>query len=672
MNPIPGSGSDLVSIFDMDLDTEEDVDACLAEFVRLARLDAREEARQIAEHFLWRHIDFFPVFAEMAAFFIVLGDMQAAADLVIDLSARKIMFAERDQQDYVQMVALFARGRLPSNTLRTFTGGNRVGEDMTACIDVEEDTYSLFHEIDYTSVAQIQNIEMRLYNVLTSGQYRKLDRVVVFATSHMKTLVERGLLREAVEILLSIAIYLNNNAGCNLDVWNFYTNIRSKVDQQWKASTANDDIQDMLLLQTSLKTALFIGLHSQARDSPVSMDELARDIDDSRKELFHMIADREPSGSLIDGLLQDSRVYLRSLPSKEPLDTQMFSVGLPKTDAVESPRQEPTKLPGLPGEVPIRGVEDRLSVRPSEKEAKARDTQNIALQGEENGPFPPYTTDTTEHPLLEGLKKTVKFLLNQHSDTNIRDGIARAAAGKGYNNNTQLLLEDGADIHTLGGVSLAVVAKLGHESDVQLLLKNGANINASGGQALRNAAKMGHEKVVQLLLAYGANIKAFRGEALASAAEMGHEKVVQLLLENGANINASRGEALARAAEMGHEKVIQLLLKNGANINTLGGQVLARAAEMGHEKVVQLLLENGADVNAAAEMGHEKVVQLLLENGADVNASDGDALARAAEMGHEKVVQLLLENGADVKGQGGNALHAASEDGKETARLLRR
>lgn len=140
-----------VTIFDMDLGTEEDVDACLAEFVFLVRLDIREDARQLAEHVLWRHIEFFPVFAELSAFFILIQDRQAASDLIVDLAVRRIAFEAPDQQDYVQMVALFARGRLSDSTLTAFSR-HSVLEPGYITLDTQ---YSLFQQIDYTSVAQV-------------------------------------------------------------------------------------------------------------------------------------------------------------------------------------------------------------------------------------------------------------------------------------------------------------------------------------------------------------------------------------------------------------------------------------------------------------------------------------------------------------------------------------
>ncbi len=52
MDKIPESANGESIIFEMDLDIQEDVDACLAEFVFLVRLDLHEDARHLAEDIL--------------------------------------------------------------------------------------------------------------------------------------------------------------------------------------------------------------------------------------------------------------------------------------------------------------------------------------------------------------------------------------------------------------------------------------------------------------------------------------------------------------------------------------------------------------------------------------------------------------------------------------------
>lgn len=144
------------AIFDMDLDIEEDVDACLQEFIYLSKLHMRKEAYALATSTLRRHIDFFPVFAELAAFFILSEESDGrseASGLILDLSCRKVSFEDAEEQNYAQMVALYAAGKLFDSTMATFTG-NRSADDI-ALTESEAATKSLFYEIDYTSIPQV-------------------------------------------------------------------------------------------------------------------------------------------------------------------------------------------------------------------------------------------------------------------------------------------------------------------------------------------------------------------------------------------------------------------------------------------------------------------------------------------------------------------------------------
>jgi hypothetical protein len=155
MDKIPESANGESIIFEMDLDIQEDVDACLAEFVFLVRLDLHEDARHLAEDILWRHIGYFPVFAELAAFFITIQDVQATSDLISDLAARRIVFAGIDEQEFLRMVDLFAQNRLSASTLAAFPQKEKLkleGPDAVGAL------CSPFLEIDYSSIAQVSQM----------------------------------------------------------------------------------------------------------------------------------------------------------------------------------------------------------------------------------------------------------------------------------------------------------------------------------------------------------------------------------------------------------------------------------------------------------------------------------------------------------------------------------
>jgi ankyrin repeat protein len=249
-----------------------------------------------------------------------------------------------------------------------------------------------------------------------------------------------------------------------------------------------------------------------------------------------------------------------------------------------------------------------------------------------------------------------------------------AAAGGGFTQLTEILLDRGADVAAVAGDGFSALmnaAMGGHEQCVQILLDRGADVAAVAGDgitALMAAVVGGHEQCVQILLDRGADVAVVAGDgitALMTAAMGGHEQCVQILLDRGADVAAVAGEyirtALMYAAMGGHEQCVQILLDRGADVAVVAGEdgltALMYAAMGGHEQCVQLLLDRGADVAAvardditalmyAAMGGHEQCVQLLLDRGADVAAVAGDgltALMAAAEGGHEQCVQLLLD-----------------------------
>lgn len=147
-------------IFEMDLDIEEDVDSCLAEFGYHVRLGLHEDAYRIARDILWRHIGYFPVFAELAAFFITRQDVRAASELIIDLAAGRIAFPGTDEQEYHQMVALFARNRLYDSTLAALSHKDNLKLETPVSGNEVRALGSPFLEIDYNSIAQVSQIEV--------------------------------------------------------------------------------------------------------------------------------------------------------------------------------------------------------------------------------------------------------------------------------------------------------------------------------------------------------------------------------------------------------------------------------------------------------------------------------------------------------------------------------
>ena len=106
------TGNDIV--FNFDLSVEEDVDAELAHFAHLAQLGADKDARESAEMVLWRHLSFFPAFAELGGFFIALNDFQAVKEMLE--SVKRSNFS-KDEALIFDILRLFSKDKLSSATL---------------------------------------------------------------------------------------------------------------------------------------------------------------------------------------------------------------------------------------------------------------------------------------------------------------------------------------------------------------------------------------------------------------------------------------------------------------------------------------------------------------------------------------------------------------------------
>jgi ankyrin repeat protein len=241
---------------------------------------------------------------------------------------------------------------------------------------------------------------------------------------------------------------------------------------------------------------------------------------------------------------------------------------------------------------------------------------------------------------------------------------------------TNLLLQQGADVNTQGGLysnALQAASAMGHEPVTRLLLEKGAEVNAQGGiygNALQAASLCGEKTVVCLLLEQGAEINAqggLYGNALQAASLAGGKEIMHLLLEKGAEVNMQGGlygSALQAAAVGGQEVIIRLLLEKGAEVNTqvgFYGNALQAAAAYDQETIVRLLLEKGAQVNArggfygsalqaASEMGREIIVRLLLQEGADIRVMEPPS-DKLQVLDQEEIVSLLLEKGAEISAQ---------------------
>lgn len=122
----------------------------------------------------------------------------------------------------------------------------------------------------------------------------------------------------------------------------------------------------------------------------------------------------------------------------------------------------------------------------------------------------------------------VKLLYN--GDTLYAGYLLEIAAGRGYKDIVEFLIDVGADIHHDIDGPLQVSSQNGHLEIVELLLNKGADIHADVDSPLILASMNGHLKVVELLLDRGASNIQY---ALNWVRDSNHLKIIEILLQRG-------------------------------------------------------------------------------------------------------------------------------------------
>lgn len=109
-----GTSANFDSEIHMDLVLREDIGAELDEFLLLALLGIDDEAYVAAKAVLWRHLRWFPVMAEIAAFAIERNDMKLLRCLLDTLRTEKIEFEGRDESLFLRTVTSISENSLLS------------------------------------------------------------------------------------------------------------------------------------------------------------------------------------------------------------------------------------------------------------------------------------------------------------------------------------------------------------------------------------------------------------------------------------------------------------------------------------------------------------------------------------------------------------------------------
>jgi len=264
-----------------------------------------------------------------------------------------------------------------------------------------------------------------------------------------------------------------------------------------------------------------------------------------------------------------------------------------------------------------------------------------------------------------------------------------SAAGQGYTDIVQLLLDHGADpnapeYNAPRGHALYEAVAGDHLETARLLLDHGADPNApveSSGNPLTQAlGKSKNEEMINLLYQHGAIADISMYVLLDNIPVVGE----LLGADPGlANYGGDYG-VLCMAAGFARREIIEMLIRAGAELNRpwyannymgyafrrrkgwkLDGRALTPNADI--LDMLNLFFDHGADPNNAnwhgvtylhklAAIGDVEKSALLLDRGASIEAIDDEwcstPLGWAARWGNRDLVAFLLERGANPRGGG--------------------
>ena len=317
-----------------------------------------------------------------------------------------------------------------------------------------------------------------------------------------------------------------------------------------------------------------------------------------------------------------------------------------------------------------------------------------------------WTSDKTfERALLWAIENkrgdAVRLLLNKGASTDINDGSSEIFIHKAASNNDvkviKVLLHQQFNLEAKrpdGCTALHIAAAKGHGPTVSLLLQAGADphtMDSYGRNALQITIDNKTFFLIATLVKHGAEIDIpNRGglTALHIAVMNKDSPLMRTLLYNGADLakRTSQGKTACDFA-LGYqsEDAIAALLDSGAHfdlcipgrgllmsqmIDKHGIHTIVRPAMVQHVQAVTACSGTTA-LHIAAERGYNVLIELLLDSGSDINGADdlGYTALHFACCGvnvSTNVAKLLISRGADPLTKcksGSTALHMVAEQG---------
>jgi len=165
---------------------------------------------------------------------------------------------------------------------------------------------------------------------------------------------------------------------------------------------------------------------------------------------------------------------------------------------------------------------------------------------------------------------------------------------RGNCNNVKLILDNITRTNTRilkNSNALIYACENGFYDIAKILLdKRIVDINAHSDRALDVACTNGYRNIVELLINNGANIHSDNDYPFQVACANGYYDIVKFLYDNGANIHADDSDAFYCAISKRRHDIIKFLIKSGIDMNNNYIRAIQLAEKVRDDKIINLLL----------------------------------------------------------------------------------
>ena len=202
------------------------------------------------------------------------------------------------------------------------------------------------------------------------------------------------------------------------------------------------------------------------------------------------------------------------------------------------------------------------------------------------------TFKAMEKSIINGHLNIAEYVLATEKEPEqwLIDDALNVCATVGQTELAKKFIAKGADIHNQADQSFRNAATSGQAETLKFFFEQGSF--GPDSETFIDSARNGHTKVVELLLKQGADIHTKNDDALVWAAARGHAETVEFLLDNGANINAQGKGSVLCAARNGHNDVLDVVLNRGIDIFDQKECPINEAIYNNHLSVAQNIIIN--------------------------------------------------------------------------------